>query len=210
MIKQFEKLPATDQRKILSACIAEFGEKGYERASTNTMVKNAGIPKGTLFYFFGNKKQLFLYLVDHAVGKYVEYVNQYLEDFPADLFERLLFMAEVRLRFAAHAPYLYRFFFKTLLNIPDELKIEMQERFKEYADGNKNLMSDDLDTTELRDGITVDQVMELLSYIMDGLLSRHTDRLMQLDAAETIDYVEQLLEQSRNRFDLIKHGVYKS
>jgi len=210
MIEQFEKLPAADQHKILSACISEFGEKGYDRASTNTIVKNAGIPKGTLFYYFGNKKRLFLYLVDYAVGKYVEYVNQYLDDLPADLFERLLFMVEVRMRFAAHAPHLYRFFFKTLLNIPDGLKIEMQERFKVYADGNKNLMSGGLDTTRLRDGVTVDQVMELLSYIMDGLLSRHTDQLIKLDAAETISYVEGLLEQGRSQFDLIKHGVYKN
>jgi AcrR family transcriptional regulator len=128
MIDQFEKLPASEQQMIIKVCIEEFGDKGYERASTNTIVKNAGIPKGTLFYFFENKKNLFLYLVDHAVDRYVNFVELHTENLPHDLFDRMLYMFEVRMRFAVHAPNLYRFFFRTLLNVSDELKADMQDR----------------------------------------------------------------------------------
>ncbi len=210
MIGQFEKLPPTEQQKIIKVCLEEFGDKGYARASTNTIVKNAGIPKGTLFYFFKNKKNLFLYLVDHAVNRYIEFVEAYTEDLPPDLFDRLLYMFEVRMRFAVHAPHLYRFFFRTLLKIPDELKADMQGRFKSYAAASKDQMSEGLDISRLRKGVSVDQAMELLSYFTEGLLARHTDNLAELDADQSLAYVKKLLEQGTIYFEMLKRGVYSS
>ena len=210
MIDQFEKLPASEQQMIIKVCIEEFGDKGYERASTNTIVKNAGIPKGTLFYFFENKKNLFLYLVDHAVDRYVNFVESHTENLPQDLFDRMLYMVEVRMRFAVHAPYLYRFFFRTLLNVSDELKVDMQNRFKFYAAANRNLMTEGLDISRLREGVSVDQVMELLSYFMEGLLASHTENLAKLNADQSLAYVEKLLEEWTIYFEMLKRGVYSN
>jgi len=210
MIEQFKKLPAVERKNILDACIEEFGEKGYERASTNVIVKNAGIPKGTLFYYFGNKKQLFLYLVDYAVERYIEYVNTYFDDLPQDVFDRLIYMVKIRMRFAVHSPELYRFFFRTLLKIPDVLKKDMQKRFKKYSEGNQSLMRSGLDTSRLREDVSVEQVVKLVNYTMEGLLARHTENLLALKPSQTLDYVEKLLVQSNDLFDLLKKGIYKT
>jgi len=210
MIDQFEKLPASERQKIIKVCIKEFGDKGYTRASTNTIVKNAGIPKGTLFYFFGNKKKLFLYLFDHVVDRYVEFVEVYTENLPPDLFDRLLYMFEVRMRFAVHAPHLYRFFFRTLLNVTEELKADMQGRFKSYTAASRDLMEEGLDISRLRKGVSVDQVIELLSYFIEGLLARHTEKLTKLDADQSLAYVKKLLEQETIKFEMLKRGVYSN
>jgi len=210
MIEQFKKLPAVERKNILDACIEEFGKKGYERASTNVIVKNAGIPKGTLFYYFGNKKQLFLYLVDYAVERYIEYVNTYFDDLPQDVFDRLIYMVDIRMRFAVHSLELYRFFFRTLLNIPDVLKKDMQKRFKKYSEGNQSLMRSGLDTSRLREDVSVEQVVKLVNYTMEGLLARHTENLLALKPSQTLDYVEKLLVQSNDLFDLLKKGIYKT
>ena len=66
----FEKIPQEEQQRILLICLEEFTSRGYDLASTNSIVKKAGIPKGTLFYYFGSKKALYLYLIDHAVARY--------------------------------------------------------------------------------------------------------------------------------------------
>lgn len=208
MIEKFKNLPAAQQQDLIDACLDEFGGKGYTRASTNIIVRNAGIPKGTLFYFFGNKKNLFLYLMDYTVGKYVQYVETQSTSMPSDLFERLLHLSSVRMRFAAHAPKLYKFFFKTLLNVPDDLKADMQERFQLYADGNRQLMSAGLDTSRMREGVSVDQVLGLLNYFLEGLLASHAEQLTKMSAVNTIAYVENLLDESMGYFDLIKRGVY--
>jgi len=117
-------------------------------------------------------------------------------------------MVQVRMRFAAHAPQLYRLFLKVLLNIPDAVQTDMQERFKMYAESNQKFMRDGLDTSRLREGVSIEQVMDLLGCIMEGLLSVHTDKFIKMDAEQSLKYVESLLEQSQMYFEMIKRGVY--
>lgn len=67
MVSKFLNLDSEKQNRILNAAINEFAEKGYENASTNDIVKEAGISKGLLFHYFKNKKQLFLFLYDYCI-----------------------------------------------------------------------------------------------------------------------------------------------
>lgn len=67
MVSKFLNLDSEKQNRILNAAINEFAEKGYENASTNEIVKDAGISKGLLFHYFKNKKQLFLFLYDYCI-----------------------------------------------------------------------------------------------------------------------------------------------
>lgn len=64
----FQNLDNIKQSRILNAALQEFAENGYEQASTNQIVKNAGIGKGILFYYFKTKKDLYQYLIDHAIN----------------------------------------------------------------------------------------------------------------------------------------------
>jgi hypothetical protein len=71
-------------------------------------------------------------------------------------------------------------------------------------------MTEGLDISRLREGISVDQVMELLNYFMEGLLARHTENLVKLDANQSLVYVEKLLEQGTIYFEMLKRGVYSN
>ena len=51
-----DRLPDGKRQRILDAAIREFAEHGYDKASTNSIVKEAGIAKGLLFHYFGSKK----------------------------------------------------------------------------------------------------------------------------------------------------------
>ncbi|MDZ7836008.1 MAG: TetR/AcrR family transcriptional regulator [Alkalibacterium sp.] len=81
----FTSLDKAKQEKILNAAFREFSDKGYKNASTNRIAKEAGIGKGTLFYYFGNKETLFHYLIDEAFQiadrEYLSKVNFEERDF---------------------------------------------------------------------------------------------------------------------------------
>ncbi len=62
MFDKFLTLDQEKQERILNAASKEFAQKGFVNASTNEMVKEAGISKGLLFHYFKNKKQLYLFL----------------------------------------------------------------------------------------------------------------------------------------------------
>lgn len=69
---KFFSLDDEKQIKILNAAIKVYVQKGYDHASTNEIVKEAGISKGLLFHYFKNKKTLYLFLFDHCVEVVME------------------------------------------------------------------------------------------------------------------------------------------
>jgi len=67
MISNFLKLEPKKREQILNAAINEFAQKDYKNASTNEIVKKAGISKGLIFHYFKNKKQLYIFLYDYLI-----------------------------------------------------------------------------------------------------------------------------------------------
>jgi AcrR family transcriptional regulator len=210
MLKHFKNLPGAEQEKIIGACRQEFAKKGYARASTNVMVEGADIPKGTLFYFFGSKKKLFLYIVDMAVNTYRTFVETNSGKLPSELFARMFFMVEVRMRFAVEEPGWYGFLAKALLDIPEALKQEMAERFTDYSQANRRFMCDGLDTSRLRPEVPLDQVLDVVGMLQEGMLARYSQQLKMMEAEETLRFVEELKTITQQQFDLLKNGVYRT
>jgi AcrR family transcriptional regulator len=60
------------RKKILKEALIEFSNKGYANASTNQIVKRAGVSKGLLFNYFCSKEELYLLLMSEAVSKFTE------------------------------------------------------------------------------------------------------------------------------------------
>jgi len=60
----FANLPSDKQQRVVAAAINEFAANGYQRASLNNIVKEAGIAKGSVYQYFTNKEALFLYVFE--------------------------------------------------------------------------------------------------------------------------------------------------
>src|SRR5512140_1703213 len=88
---RFEKLSAEKQEAILAAAADEFAERGYEAASLNRIIERAGSSKGSLYYYFEDKADLLVTVVERAVATVMGQVSfPSLEEFTAaDFWERL-------------------------------------------------------------------------------------------------------------------------
>jgi TetR/AcrR family transcriptional regulator len=209
MYENFERIPIEQQQRILQACLEEFALQGYEQASTNAIVGQAGIPKGTLFYFFGSKKHLYLYLIDYAVRRYVEQVNNSSQELPVDLFERLLARGRLRMQFAVHEPLLYRFFFNAFLHTPAEIQSEIAGRYVEYASTSRKLLFEGLDRSKFREDINIEQAIDLTNLVLEGFFSRYAGQISQGTPEQALAFVEQLSAHVQAYFDLLKRGLYR-
>ncbi len=58
----FNNLPQEKQEKVINAAVAEFARNGYQKASLNIIVRDAGISKGSLYQYFRNKEELFVFI----------------------------------------------------------------------------------------------------------------------------------------------------
>ena len=59
----FFNLPKDKRETIINAAIDEFSEYGLENASTNRIVANSGISKGSFYQYFEDKQDVFMYLL---------------------------------------------------------------------------------------------------------------------------------------------------
>lgn len=209
MSENFIKIPKEDQERILDVILEEFARKGYQRASTNAIVEKAGIPKGTLFYFFGSKKGMFLYAFDSAIKRYIEIYKGLAFQEPADLFEGLIYRMKVKLQFIQQKPLLYQFFYRVFLDIPEELKDEMSSRFASYSAASQEGALGTLDTSKLREGVYPSAAINLIHLMLEGLLNRLTPRLKQVTPEDGLKMMGDIEEECRGYFELIKKGIYK-
>ena len=87
----------------------EFCEYSYENASLNRIIKNSGASKGSFYYHFKNKEDLYQKLLEESVGAKWAFINQFtlsenLDFEKMDLFEKFLFQAKAGMTFAQREP----------------------------------------------------------------------------------------------------------
>ena len=59
---RFTKLPPAQQQAILRAALDEFAAHGFHDASLNRIIEAAGISKGSMYYYFDGKEDLFTHV----------------------------------------------------------------------------------------------------------------------------------------------------
>lgn len=185
---RFENLEENKQRTIRQAALAEFAEHGFEKASTNRIVKTAGIGKGMLFYYFNSKQELYEYLVKYSL-KFIR--SHYLDKVDAgepDLIERLTQLARLKLDAQAKNEEVFRFSGVFLLEAETHLPEELKRRIEEMKQDGYRLMYEGIDTSRFRKDADPDKVFHLIRWSIDGyqqeLLARFAgQKLADIDFA---------------------------
>lgn len=55
------------KRKIFETSMKLFAEKGYDATSIEEITANVGVAKGTLYYHFSSKEEIFQFLIEEGV-----------------------------------------------------------------------------------------------------------------------------------------------
>jgi AcrR family transcriptional regulator len=69
---RFDNLDPERREAMLAAAADEFAERGYAGASLSRIIDAAGISKGSLYYYFNDKEDLFATTVKVAMRRLVE------------------------------------------------------------------------------------------------------------------------------------------
>jgi AcrR family transcriptional regulator len=84
---RFEDLEPDRQERVLSAAADEFAERGYDAASLNRIIDRSGISKGSLYYYFDDKADLFATAMERATAMLVQRVGGFtLDDLTAETY----------------------------------------------------------------------------------------------------------------------------
>jgi AcrR family transcriptional regulator len=69
LAKATKRNPERTKELIHQAALAEFADSGYGGARVDTIADRAGVNKRMLYHYYGNKDELFLYVLERAYEK---------------------------------------------------------------------------------------------------------------------------------------------
>ncbi len=208
MLEPFKKLAPEKQQQIIRAALKEFANQGYDRASTNQIVKEAGIGKGMLFYYFKSKWDLYIYLFDYSLDvireEFLNKIDRNIDDF----IDLLSHISRVKFQFFLKNPEISSFFTSFVLvdhkldELPDELKMKFSEVYRE---GNSLMFNTKKNLSFLRDDIDKEKAYQLIvwtlrGYQQDFLEKFKGKRLIDLDMEEMWKEFDEYLEILRTCF----------
>lgn len=199
----FHSLDSEKQARIINAALQEFVRSGYERASTNEIVKEANISKGSLFNYFNNKKNLYIYLIDYAV-QVIEEIYEQIDWHEADLFTRIEKIGLTKLQFQKQFPQVFDFLTSLIHESSAEVEEVIKQRFDAiYHEGITKIYKN-IDDSKFRDDIDIQKAIEILNWTMIGFREK---AVHQLSTFEEVGDV--YLEEWRDYCRILKYSFYK-
>jgi AcrR family transcriptional regulator len=74
----FLNLNVEKKENVMRAAINEFSKHGFEKGNIGDIAKNAGVAKGSMYQYFENKRELFLYSVKWSLELLSKKYEKYL------------------------------------------------------------------------------------------------------------------------------------
>ncbi|MFI0479246.1 TetR/AcrR family transcriptional regulator [Actinomadura sp. 9N215] len=73
------RLNVAKRERVFEVAMREFGENGYSTGSLNTIAREAGIAKGSLFQYFSDKLEFYAFVCDEASRRVREEMQRRME-----------------------------------------------------------------------------------------------------------------------------------
>lgn len=196
----------TRRQRILEAALEEFAERGYFGASLSRIAERAGVAKGLVLYYFASKDGLYRAVADYAIRTVEAALNVARQDLPRDLFDRMLILASIKLHLYRERPQLYRFLVRSLSD--PAVSAELRRRQQQAADRAMEVFFQDVDTSRLRPGVSLEQALTLVTLVNEGLLPRIMARVLQ---SRDLGYseMEELVREWQSYMTLLRDGIYR-
>lgn len=169
----WQSLAVEKQDQVFHAAVEEFAEHGYDAASMNTLVRRAGISKGSLFTYFRSKAGLFQAVVDRAAGR-IRQDLRHLRDSSRDqpFSRRLEALVRAGFAFIDQHPLLARIYFSLLQrgSAPGgESRAEaLRRRSRDFLE---ELITEGQAQGELRSDLPAQRMAFLLNLQLENLLA---------------------------------------
>ncbi len=200
---KFHSLPSKKQVRIMNAAMKQFVQSGYEKASTNEIVKEAQISKGSLFNYFHNKKDLYFYLIENAL-KIVDVIFAEVDITERDLFKRLSQIGFIKLKIQQKYPLLFDFLKSTQLEQSPEVKNEIDSIMMNILNVSLSRVYENIDFSKFRDDVNPEKALHILNWTMLGFAEAQKEKIKSFESVGI-----ELMAEWDEYMKMLKRAFYK-
>lgn len=201
MNSKFFDVNKDKQDHIINASLRLFTEKGYKDASTDVIVKEAGISKGLLFHYFISKKGLYEFICDYSTKYMTLELTRAVKNNEKDFFEIMAMIESARMRVARNYPYMQQFLKSIKYERDPDAVSAMGNCVEDFEETYSNIMSQVNPDRFLSPG-DYSKIVEIVSWINDGFMK---EKLSTNDADP-----DKLGEEFAEYLNILKMHLYKS
>lgn len=204
--KLFFELETDKQRKIVDAGISEFATYGFPNSSTNRMVQNAGISKGSLFKYFANKEDFFFFILDAVTTELTDDLDKAAANFSHELFQRVIDYSTAEFSWYLHNPEKYRLIIMAFSQNDTEIYPKVTARYGNQEQDIYYRLLEDINTDYFRweREMTIDILKWFLKGFNEDFIRETNLEQHDLERIKN-DYVKSLL----THMEVLKNGLLK-
>jgi AcrR family transcriptional regulator len=201
MNERFFELKKEKQDRMINSALKVFSQYGYRHASTDEIIRGAGISKGLLFHYFESKIGLYAFLYDYATRVVTLELTNNVEKNETDYFVLYRQILTAKVDSMTQYPYIFLFLAKAEEETDRDALAEISERREKYR-RIMDALRDRSDITVFDDGIDYLKLWKVLDFSVNGLMEsavKGENFRADMFFDEAVEYV-----------DMIRGMVYKS
>ena len=197
MNERFFELKKDKQDRMINAALKVFSRYGYKHASTDEIIRDAGISKGLLFHYFESKIGLYAFLYDYATRFVTLELTANVEKNEDGYFELYRQILTAKADAMSQYPYIFMFLDKADEETDIQALSEISERREKYS-RIMGALRERADITVFDEGVDYEKVGNILDYTVDGMIRRdvgsenfRSDFFLE-EALEYVDMIKSL------------------
>ncbi|MDU5739335.1 MAG: TetR/AcrR family transcriptional regulator [Clostridium sp.] len=170
MREEFFNLPKEKQLRIINAGFEVFGKNEYKRAVTDDIAAKAGISKGLLFYYFGNKKALYMYLYNYLSDVITESVMDDNVVKITDFFELIEYAIKKKIDVLEKNPYIMDFALRAFYSDKEEVAEELSNDLVEKTSNLLEIYFSNINFSKFKEDANPSKILQMLFWLTDGYM----------------------------------------
>ena len=175
MNERFKELPEERQRAVLNSAMEVFSKYDYKKASTDLIAAKAGVSKGLLFYYFHNKKELYLFVYEYSKNIITGSVLDSKLFEITDFFELITYVTMQKVKLLTETPYIMDFLFQSFYSDKTDILDDLKATIIQEIEDNFDAHLSNTDFTKFKKNVAPGKVFKMLTWLLDGYL--HEQRM---------------------------------
>ena len=172
MNSKFFDLAKEKQDRMINAALKVFAENGYKGASTDDIVKEAGISKGLLFHYFSNKIGLYTFVYDYSTRYMMLELTSEVDSKETDFFEIYKQMEMAKLQVLKNYPYMQEFLNRAMYEDVHEAILAIEDKRSVLKECYEKIQNQ-IDFSVLREEVDIDRLVKMLDLTIQGIMVEH-------------------------------------
>lgn len=214
--ESFEKLEEAKKLNIINAGFKIFAEDGYKKAAVDDIILEAKISKGSLFYYFGSKKNFFLYLYAYCGDQMKKLIDnptsnelpKYMQN--TDFFDRIKEIQKIKIKLEVSYPHMYKFMKRAAFETDPAVKNEISKYNQKVTLERATDFFHNLDLSKFKDDVDPKMVMQLVIWCTEGIanLFLMKEKMKPEDQRGIPDFKD-MVGLYESYMDLLRNNFYK-